>query len=93
MLEEQLAKWRNSVWIGLTAGIVMPGVLISIVWYLMHRFAFLAKADLLLIACVAANAWLMHLFFRFNKDNSGRGVISATFLWAFVFFYYKVSKV
>ena len=85
-------KLPNSVWAGLGIGITLPGLLLSVVWYLMHKIAFLAKADLLLIGCIAVNALLMHYFFRQNKDNVGRGIISATFIWAFVFFFYKVSK-
>lgn len=83
---------KNSVLIGLGIGVSAPGVLIVGVWYLMHKFAFLAKADLLLIGCIAVNAILMHYFFKQDKENVGRGIISATFLWAFVFFFYKVSK-
>ncbi|MNY56975.1 hypothetical protein D3C86_1931100 [compost metagenome] len=77
---------------GLGIGVAVPGILLSVVWYLMHRFAFLAKADLLLIGCIAVNALLMHYFFKLNKENIGRGIISATFLWAFAFFFYKLNR-
>lgn len=85
-------KIKDSVFIGLGIGILVPGILGSIVWFLMHRYAFLAKADLLLIACIAANAGLLHYFFKLNKENLGRGIISATFMWAFVFFFYKINQ-
>lgn len=87
-----LKKIKDSVFIGLGIGIMVPGVLGSIVWLLMHRYAFLAKADLLLIACIAVNAGLLHYFFKLNKENLGRGIISATFMWAFVFFFYKINQ-
>lgn len=87
-----LKKIKDSVFIGLGIGIMVPGILISIVWFLMHRYAFLAKADLLLIACIAANAGLLHYFFKLNKENLGRGIISATFMWAFIFFFYKINQ-
>lgn len=87
-----LKKIKDSVFIGLGIGIMVPGILISIVWFLMHRYAFLAKADLMLIACIAANAGLLHYFFKLNKENLGRGIISATFMWAFVFFFYKINQ-
>ena len=83
---------KNSIWTGLAGGIAIPGILIAIVWYLMHQYAFLAKADLLLIGCIAVNALLMHYFFRQDRDLAGRGVISATFLWAFLFFIYKINQ-
>lgn len=92
MFKNRLADLKNSVFIGLGIGILIPGILLSIVWYLMQKFEYLAKADLLLIGCIAVNAIFMHYFFKLNKDNVGRGIISATFLWAFVFFFYKTSK-
>jgi hypothetical protein len=87
-----LDKLKNSVWLGLAVGFILPGILVSTVWYLMHKYAFLAKADLLLIGCIAVNALLMHYFFKQNKDNVARGIISATFIWAFAFFFYKISQ-
>lgn len=84
---------KNSVWLGLGIGMVIPGILLYGTWYLMHSYAFLAKADLLLIGCVAlVNAPFMHYLFKQNKDNAARGVISATFLWAFAFFFYKIYQ-
>jgi hypothetical protein len=83
---------RNSVFIGLGLGILVPGVLLSFIWYLMHTYAFLAKADLLLIGGIAVNALLMHYFFNQNKEQIARGIISATFLWAFLFYFYKINQ-
>lgn len=91
-MQEQLKRLKNSVFTGLGIGLVVPGLLVAIVMYLMHRFVFLAKADLLLIGCIAVNALLMHYFFKLNKENIGRGIISATFLWAFAFFFYKINR-
>lgn len=91
-IQQRLARIKNSVFIGLGIGLVIPGLLLSVVWYLMHQFVFLAKADLLLIGCVAVNAIFMHYAFKQNKENVGRGIISATFLWAFAFFFYKMTR-
>ena len=92
MIKDWLLTVKNSVFIGMGIGVVIPGLLLAGVWYLMHRYIFLAKADLLLIGCIAVNAIFMHYFFKLNKDNIGRGIISATFLWAFAFFFYKISR-
>lgn len=91
-MQEQLKRINNSVFIGIGIGLIIPAIFLSIVWYLMHKYAFLAKADLLLIACIAVNAGSMHYFFKLNKENIGRGIISATFLWAFAFFFYKIRQ-
>jgi hypothetical protein len=92
MEENRLTRVKNSVFVGLAVGLVIPGILLSVVWYLMHRFAFLSKADLLLIGCIAVNAIFMHYAFKLNKENIGRGIISATFIWAFAFFFYKITR-
>lgn len=83
---------QNSVWAGFGIGILVPGVLVAIVWFIMHRVAVLAKADLLLIACIAVNALLLKYFFKVNKENTGRGILSATFIWGLLFFVYKVRQ-
>ena len=92
MIKDWLLTVKNSVFIGMGIGVVIPGLLLTVVWYLMHTYIFLAKADLLLIGCIAVNAIFMHYFFKLNKDNIGRGIISATFLWAFAFFFYKITR-
>jgi uncharacterized membrane protein YoaT (DUF817 family) len=85
-------EFKDTVWMGFGVGILAPGILIGITWYIMHKVSFLAKADLLLIGCIAINAVMLKVVFKQNKDNFGRGLISATFLWAMAFFYYKVTK-
>lgn len=82
---------QNSVWNGLIIGFFVPLVPGSVAWWLIHHHEVLRKADLLLIFCVGLNALLMNYFFKINKDNVARGIISITFLWGFAFFAYKVS--
>lgn len=83
---------QNNVWAGFGIGIFIPGVLIAIVWSVMQRVAVLSKADLLLIGCIAVNALLLKYFFKVNKENTGRGILSATFIWGLLFFFYKISQ-
>ncbi len=85
-------EFKDTVWTGFGIGLLAPGILIGITWYVMHKVSFLAKADLLLIGCITVNAIMLKIVFKQNKDNLGRGLISATFLWAMAFFYYKISK-
>jgi len=87
-----IKRIQDSVWAGFGIGILIPGVLVSIVWFIMHRVEMLAKADLLLIGCIAVNALLLKYFFKVNKENTGRGILSATFIWGLLFFVYKISK-
>ena len=90
-MQNRINTLKNNVWNGFAIGLmvpVFPGVL---VWLLMQNIALLKGADLLLIGCVSVNAFLMNYFFKLNKENIGKGIISVTFLWAFAFFIYKVS--
>ncbi|WP_316836264.1 stationary phase survival protein SurE [Pedobacter nutrimenti] len=83
---------KDTVLTGFGIGILAPGLLIGIAWYIMHVVSYLAKADLLLICCIGVNALLLKYFFKQNKENTGRGVLSATFIWALAFFVYKVRQ-
>lgn len=89
-MNEQLKKINNSVWAGLAIGLLLPAFLCGIAWYIIHYVASLAKADLLYIGGIAINAYTMQYFFKYNRENIGRGILAATFLCAFVFFAYKV---
>ena len=89
-MNQQLNKLNNSVWIGLAIGLVIPAILCGVAWYIINHVAYLQRADLLYIGGIAVNAYVMQYFFKYNKENIGRGILAATFLCAFVFFFYKV---
>ncbi|MFN0256819.1 stationary phase survival protein SurE [Pedobacter ureilyticus] len=83
---------KNHVLVGLGIGLASPLALSSVAWYLMHHTLIFKKADLLLIGCVAVNLLWVNYFNKINKENIIRGIVSATFLCAFAFFFYKVSQ-
>ncbi|WP_293300537.1 stationary phase survival protein SurE [Pedobacter sp. UBA4863] len=83
---------KNHVLVGLGIGLGTPLVLGGIAWYLMHHTTAFKKADLLLIGCVAVNLAWVSFFNKINKENVSRGVVSATFLCAFAFFFYKIMQ-
>ena len=89
-MKQKIAAIKNTVWNGVGIGLIVPIVPGVLVWYLMQNVKALRHADLLLIGCIAINAFLMNYFFKLNKENIGRGILSITFLWAFAFFFYKV---
>lgn len=91
-MKKPLSSIKNNAWIGLTVGLCSPLLLGAIAWYLMHHTTVFRKADLLLIGCVALNlAWVKY-FNNLNKENVARGIVSATFLCAFAFFFYKIMQ-
>lgn len=83
---------KNNVWIGLAYGLVLPGLGFVLVELLKSKLYFLAKADLLYIGCVALNLLLLKYAYKKNADATAQGIISATFLCAFLFFYYKFNQ-
>ncbi len=83
-------KIKNSVWTGLGIGMLIPAILGGVAWYLIHQVRALSQADLLYIGAIAVNAPVMQYFFKIRKDNAARGVLAATFICAFVFYFYKV---
>lgn len=85
-----LGQIKNTVWHGAAIGLLAPLLPAALVWYGMQQIAALKEADLLLVGCVAINAFLLHYFFKQNKDQIGQGIVSITFLWALAFFFYKV---
>ncbi|MNK15579.1 hypothetical protein D3C87_337250 [compost metagenome] len=78
--------------VGLGIGLGSPLLLGAVAWYLMHYTLVFKEADLLLIGCVAVNLVWVKYFDNINKENIIRGIVSATFLCAFAFFFYKVMQ-
>ncbi|MES2418491.1 MAG: stationary phase survival protein SurE [Bacteroidota bacterium] len=89
-MRKRIDSIKNTIWNGLAIGLLVPVFPGILAWYLMQNVTALKQADLLLIGCVAINAFLMNYFFKKNKDHIGRGILSVTFLWAFAFFFYKI---
>ena len=82
---------KDSVWLGLGAGLLVPGLAYLIVVLIKKNLTVLAKDDLLYIGCVALNLLLLKYFDKRDMDLAYRGVISATFVCAIIFFFYKLS--
>lgn len=83
---------KDNVWLGVILGLVCPGIAFFFVEILKKNITFLKKDDLLYIGCVAINLFLVRYFFREDKENTARGVISSTFICAFIFMYYKMRQ-
>ena len=83
---------RNNVWFGAVLGLVLPGIAFVLVEILKRNFVFLNKADLLYIGCVALNLLITRYYSAKYMDNTVRGIISSTFICAFIFFYYKINQ-
>ena len=83
---------KDSVWLGLGAGLFFPAVAFFIVEIIKKNVVFLQKDDLLYIGCVAINMLLLKYAYKKDMELTAIGIISATFVCAFIFFYYKFNK-
>ncbi len=83
---------RDNVWLGLVLGLILPGLAFLFVEILKKNIKVLEKDDLLYIGCVALNLLLMRFFVRAYKENTAKGIIAATFVCAFIFFYHKMRQ-
>lgn len=89
-MKEKIKAIGNNVWNGVFIGLITPIIPGILIWFIMQNVSVLKHADWLLILCVGLNALVMNYFFKLDKDNVARGIISVTFLWAFAFFFYKI---
>lgn len=83
---------KDNIWLGMLLGLIFPAIAYFFVEILKKNIAFLQKDDLLYIGCVAINLLIVRYFFKQDKENIVRGVIGATFVCAFIFFFYKVRS-
>lgn len=82
---------KDSVWLGLVAGLVVPGIAFWVVEFIKNNVSFLVKDDLLYVGCVALNLLLLKYADKRDMDLAYKGVIAATFVCAFIFFFYKYN--
>ena len=95
-----MMKIKDHFLAGFVPGLLLP--LIGVYIYYLLFFSFmgfngfhnhLVRNDLLLPVIslgVILNLALFFLFYQFEKDHSARGVIGATFIYAFIVLYFKM---
>jgi hypothetical protein len=82
---------KDSIWLGFGAGLFVPALVLLLVLLIKQQIQVLAKDDLLYIGCVALNLLVLKYFDKRDMDLAYKGVISATFVCALIFFIYKFS--
>ena len=89
-----MERKADKLWVGLTAGILLPFLVMLIVYlssygYLtvpdfLRKMAFQAVFLKLLSLCAIINLGTFFLFYQTKNDSAARGVIWATFIFAFI---------
>lgn len=83
---------KDSVWMGILGGLALPSLAFLVVEFVRSMMLLYSRVDLLYIGCVALNLILVNLAYKYHKEETAKGVISATFICAFIFFYYKYTR-
>lgn len=83
---------RDNVWLGVLLGLILPGIAFFFVEILKKNIRVLEKDDLLYIGCAAVNLIAVRILFKKDRENTARGVVAATFVCAFIFFYHKMHQ-
>jgi hypothetical protein len=84
---------KDTVWLGLGAGLFFPALAFLIVEFIKENLTVLAKDDLFYIGCVALNLLLLKYADKKDMDLAYKGIIAATFICALIFFIYKFNQV
>ncbi|MCE2496117.1 MAG: hypothetical protein J4F31_06015 [Flavobacteriales bacterium] len=81
---------RNSLVLGLILGLVIPAALYGFMfWLTTFRPEANFNQDTLLVISITANVILFRQYMmKWDMEESGKGMLFATFVYAFVFFYF-----
>lgn len=81
---------QDSFIFGLFIGAFLP--LMAYIFFALVRqeIELYAKESLIYIFCIGANAIIFRLMIKQEKDNLAKGVLLVTFVYAFLFFWYKM---
>ncbi|HOF15718.1 MAG TPA: hypothetical protein PLF32_00815 [Bacteroidales bacterium] len=83
---------RDSMWLGIVIGIVLPTVLFSLLFGLSKIFApegkeYLVKLSTILLISIFPNLFsLRYYLVKLKYDRTGRGILLVTFLFAIAYF-------
>ena len=83
---------KDNVFIGVALGLLLPGIAWYFVEILKKNVRFFEKDDLLYIGCIALNLIAVRFLFKYDKENTARGIVASTFVCALIFFFYKVRQ-
>ncbi|MAY83699.1 MAG: hypothetical protein CMP59_06145 [Flavobacteriales bacterium] len=96
-----MERKADKIWVGLLMGLLLPFLVMLIVYlssyaYLtvpdfLRKMAFQAVFLKLLSLCAIVNLASFFLFYQTKHDRAARGVIFATFIYAFVVLINKFS--
>lgn len=83
---------KNSFLFGISIGAILPGLVFFCEEVLKKDLRIYGKENVLYILAFAVNFFMIRYYFKSDIEDTGRGVVMATFLSAFAFFYFKAQQ-
>ncbi len=78
----------DNLWYGLGVGLTMPALAFGLSYILKELLEKYLQPGFVNILCIGIDFLLFMYFIKAKKDNTARGVLLATFVYAFLFFYW-----
>lgn len=82
---------KNNFFLGILVGAALPGLIFLCETLLKKDLRIFGKENVLYIVSFALNFFVMRYYFKAGIEDSARGVVLSTFIFAFAFFYFKAQ--
>lgn len=81
---------RDNIYLGAAMGACLPALAIVLVELLRLEERLGMRQSTIYMICIGLNALLFRYFFKARKDGTSKGVLLVTFIYAIIFFIYKL---
>lgn len=81
---------EDNFYLGLFIGALLPLITFVLFEVIRQNVEIYAKESFIYILCIGANALIFRYFIKQEKDKLARAVLLVTFIYAFVFFWFKL---
>ena len=79
---------KNNIWLGTAIGLQLPLLLYVLFDWLKTMHPLYVKDGFLNVVCIGVNFLIFRYYVKKEIDKTAQGVLLATFLYAFLFFYW-----
>ncbi|MFS8616573.1 MAG: stationary phase survival protein SurE [Solitalea sp.] len=81
---------RNNPFLGVALGACLPALAIVLVEWLRVESRIGMRESTIYMVCIGLNALLFRYFYKTRKEQTAKGVLLVTFIYALIFFIYKM---
>lgn len=81
---------RNNLYLGIVMGVCLPALAIVLVEWLKVEARLGMRESTIYMICIGLNALLFRWFYKTRKETTAKGILLMTFIYAVIFFIYKL---